>query len=122
MANNKKTVLIVEDDAFILEVLKKKLEGKGYFVIGAGDAHSGLQVLKEQPVDLVLLDILLPGGANGFLLLQDLKKTESLKDIPVLILSNLSERSDIEKGLKLGAIDFLVKANHTPNEIVDKVE
>ncbi len=120
--SNGKTVLIVEDDAFILEVIQKKLQAKGYTVVGAGDAHEGLQVLKSQPVHLVLLDILLPGGANGFLFLRDAKKDESLKNIPVVILSNLSEQKDVEQGLSLGAVDFLIKANHTPNEIVDKVE
>lgn len=118
----KHTVLIVEDDAFILEVLQKKLQQKGYDVLGAGDAQSGFTVLKSQSVDLVILDILLPGGANGFLLLKDIKSNDALKNIPVVILSNLSEKKDVERGLKLGAVDFMVKANNTPNEIIAKVE
>ena len=118
----KQTVLIVEDDAFILEVLQKKLQQKGYEVVGAGDAQSGFSVLKGQSIDLVVLDILLPGGANGFLLLKDIKGDQALKNIPVVILSNLSEKKDVERGLKLGAVDFMVKANHTPNEIIAKVE
>ncbi len=117
-----KTVLIVEDDTFILEVITKKLQAKGFTVVGANDAHAGWQTLKSQPVHLVLLDILLPGGTNGFLFLRDAKKDESVKNIPVVILSNLAEKKDIEQGLSLGAVDFLVKANHTPNEVIEKVE
>lgn len=119
---HEKTILIVEDDTFILEVITKKLQDKGYMVVGAGDASAGWQILKSQPVHLVLLDILLPGGTNGFLFLRDAKKDEEIKNIPVVILSNLAEKKDIKEGLSLGAIDFLIKANHTPNEVVERIE
>ena len=122
MAEKPKTILIVEDDKLILDVLRKKFEIEGYIVVTAGDVHSGLEVIKAQRVDLVLLDILLPGGANGFVLLGDIKQNEEFKKIPVVILSNFSEKQDIEKGLRLGAVDFLVKANNTPNKIVERVE
>lgn len=122
MPERHKTVLIVEDDIFILDVLHKKLDAQGYAVIEAGDVQSGLAALKTHTIDLVLLDILLPGGSNGFLLLENLKQDQGLKDTPVVILSNLSEKQDIEKGLRLGAVDFFVKSNHTPNEVVEKID
>ncbi|HEY4497270.1 MAG TPA: response regulator [Candidatus Paceibacterota bacterium] len=121
MDEHKKTILIVEDDVFILDVLYKKLDAQGYTVLKAGDVESGFAAIKTHKIDLVILDILLPGGSNGFLFLENLKQNKELKEIPVVILSNLSEHQDIEKGLHLGAVDFFVKSNHTPNEVVEKV-
>jgi len=90
-------------------------------VIEAIDGEEGLKRIREDKPDLILLDLILP-GVDGFEVLSKLKEDPTLASIPVIILSNLGQREDIEKGLKLGAIDYLVKAHFTPNEIVDKVK
>ncbi len=114
-------ILIVEDDKFLRELITKKLTSEGFEILGAFDGESGLKLLQEQKADLVLLDLILP-GIDGFEVLAKIKADPQLALIPVIILSNLGQREDVEKGLKLGAVDYLVKAHFTPNEIVDKVK
>lgn len=113
-------ILIIEDDKFLRELIKKKLEAEGFAVVEVVDGESGLKVIREKRPDLVLLDLILP-GIDGFEVLAKIKENDFLSSIPVIILSNLGQREDVEKGLKLGAVDFLVKAHFTPNEIVEKI-
>ena len=114
-------ILIVEDDKFLRELIARKLTQENFEVIEAIDGEEGLKRIREDKPDLILLDLILP-GVDGFEVLSKLKEDPTLASIPVIILSNLGQREDIEKGLKLGAIDYLVKAHFTPNEIVDKVK
>jgi DNA-binding response OmpR family regulator len=116
-----KKVLIIEDDKFLRELLGKKLSGLGYCAILAVDGEEGLEKIKKEKPDIVLLDLILP-GINGFEVLEKAKKDSNISNIPVIILSNLGQSEDIEKGLKLGAKDFLVKAHFTPQEIVNKLQ
>ena len=83
--------------------------------------EEGFKKIREHKPDLILLDLILP-GLDGFEILERLKDNPSTSGIPVLILSNLGQKDEIERGLKLGAIDFLVKAHFTPEEIVDKIK
>mgnify|MGYP001195933406 FL=1 len=116
-----KKVLIIEDDKFLRELLGKKLTSAGYEVVLAVDGEEGLEKLKKEKPDVVLLDLMLP-GINGFEVLENRQKDPEINNIPVIILSNLGQKEDIEKGLRLGAKDFLVKAHFTPQEIVNKLQ
>jgi len=114
-------ILIVEDDKFLRELISKKLIGQGFKIDEAIDGEEALKKLQELKPNLVLLDLILP-GLDGFDVLQRMKDNPSTASIPVLILSNLGQKDEIEKGLKLGAVDFLVKAHFTPEEIVQKIK
>jgi DNA-binding response OmpR family regulator len=115
-----KRILIVEDDRFLRELIVKKLANEGYEALEAVDGEQGLQKTKEEKPDLILLDLILP-GINGFEVLALKKDDASVSGIPVIILSNLGQKEDVEKGLGLGAVDYLIKAHFTPGEIIEKV-
>jgi DNA-binding response OmpR family regulator len=114
-------ILIIEDDKFLRELISRKIINEGFKMEEAIDGEEGLKKLQEVKPDLILLDLILP-GLDGFEVLERIKDNPSTSMIPVLILSNLGQRDEIEKGLKLGAVDFLVKAHFTPEEIVNKVK
>ena len=114
-------ILIVEDDKFLRELIARKLTAENYQISEAIDGEEGLKKIKEEKPDLVLLDLILP-GIDGFEVLSRIKEDPSLASIPVIILSNLGQREDVERGMKLGAVDYLVKAHFTPNEIIEKVK
>lgn len=114
-------VLIIEDDTFLVDLLEKKFKKEGYSPHRALDAKSARTVLENKKVDLILLDVVLP-GMDGFTFLAELKSNDKYKNIPVIIISNLGQREEMERGLKSGAIDYIVKAHVTPGEIVAKSE
>jgi len=114
-------ILIVEDDRFLRELIAKKLKNEGYEVLEAVDGEEGLKRIKEEKPDLVLLDLILP-GMDGFEVLEKTKEDTETAHIAVIILSNLGQREEVERGLKLGAIDYLIKAHFTPGEIIEKVK
>jgi DNA-binding response OmpR family regulator len=114
-------ILIIEDDKFLRELISRKLIGEGFKVDEAIDGEEGLSKIKETKPDLVLLDLILP-GLDGFEVLERLKDNPSTASVPVLVLSNLGQKDEIERGLSLGAVDFLVKAHFTPEEIVAKMK
>ncbi len=124
MENNQQNndlILIVEDDKFLRELLIRKLEDSGYKTEAAISGKEALKKVKEKTPRLILLDLVLP-GIDGFEVLQEIKKDENLTNIPVIILSNLGQKEEVEQGLSLGATDYLIKAHFTPEEIVNKVE
>jgi DNA-binding response OmpR family regulator len=121
MANLGRKILVIEDDLFLRRIINKKLLKEGYSVIEAIDGEKGLKAVKEEKPDLVLLDLVLP-EMDGFEILDKIKKDPAVSKIPVIVLSNLGEKNDIERGLKTGAADYLVKAHFTPGEIIDKIE
>jgi DNA-binding response OmpR family regulator len=114
-------ILIVEDDRFLRELIARKLRNEGYEVLEAVDGEEGLKRIKEEKPDLILLDLILP-GIDGFEVLAKAKEDPDTTQIPVIILSNLGQREEVEKGLKLGAIDYLIKAHFTPGEIIEKIK
>jgi DNA-binding response OmpR family regulator len=114
------TVLVVEDDKYMREVLVAKLAREGFEVIEAIDGSTGLDMTAKKKPDLVVLDIILP-VMNGFDYLEAKVKVKEIAAIPVLILSNLGQRDDVERGMKLGAKDYLVKAHFTPSDLIAKV-
>lgn len=116
-----KKILIIEDEKDLRFFLTKALKGEGFETLEAFDGEEGIEIAKKEKPDLILLDLLLP-GINGYEVLTKLKKDPFLEQIPVIILSNLGQSEEIEKGMKLGAIDYLIKANFTLDEIVERVK
>lgn len=115
-----KKILLVEDDPFIIDIYKTKLESAGFLVEIAVNGQEALEKSVERP-DLILLDIVLP-SIDGWEILKTLKEDKKLNLIPVIILSNLGQKSEVEKGLKLGAKKYLIKAHYTPSQIVDEIK
>ncbi|GAI58361.1 unnamed protein product [marine sediment metagenome] len=116
-----KTILVIEDDKFLRELIARKLIKEDFEVSEAVDGEEGIKKIKEEKPDLILLDLILP-GIDGFEVLSRMKKESTLASIPVIILSNLGQKDDVEKGLKMGAVDYLIKAHFTPGEIIDKIK
>lgn len=116
-----KKILVVEDDKFLRELITQKLMKEDYETLEAVDGEEGIKKIKEEKPDLVLLDLILP-GIDGFEVLSKKREDASLNQIPVIILSNLGQKEDVERGLKLGAVDYLIKAHFTPGEIIEKVK
>jgi DNA-binding response OmpR family regulator len=116
-----KTILIIEDDKFLRELIVQKLIKEDYEVVEAVDGEDGIRKIKEEKPDLVLLDLILP-GIDGFEVLTKMREDVEIASIPVIILSNLGQKEDVERGLKLGAKDYLIKAHFTPGEIIEKIK
>lgn len=116
-----KNILIIEDDDFFRELLRKKLSSKDFNIFEAIDGERGIAAMKEKKPDLVLLDLLLP-NVDGFEVLAKVKSDSDISSIPIIVLSNLGQQEDIEKALKLGASDYLIKSQFDINQIVDKVK
>ena len=121
MANQGPLVLLIEDDTFLGNIYKTKFEMEKFKVIVATDGLEGLEMAKKKKPDIILLDILMP-KMDGFEVLENLKKDKSLVSIPVVLLTNLGQKDDVDKGLGLGAVDYLIKAHYKPSETVDKVK
>lgn len=117
MANK---ILVIEDDKFLRELISQKLEKEGYDISGAMDGEKGIEAAKKDQPDLILLDLILP-GIDGFEVLAKIKSEPDISQVPVIILSNLGQKDDIEKALKMGAVDYLIKAHFTPAEIIEKI-
>ncbi len=115
-----KKILIIEDDKFLRELINRKLLNQGFDTIEAVDGEEGVKKAKEENPDLILLDLILP-GIDGFDVLQQIKSQANIIKVPVIVLSNLGQQEDIDKGFKLGAVDYLIKAHFTPGEIVEKI-
>jgi len=116
-----KTILLVEDDSFLVDIYSTKLKEAGFSVQVAIDGKEAFKKIKEDMPDLLLLDIVLP-NFNGWEILRKIERDDELKALKVVILSNLGEKQEIEKGLKLGAARYLVKAHYTPSEVVEEVK
>ena len=118
----KKTVLIIEDDRFLLDMYVMKFNERGFAVetaFGGQEALAKIQKKSNKP-DIVLLDLVMP-GIGGFEVLEKIKTGKLLPNSLVIILSNLGQKEDIDRGLALGADGYIVKASATPTEVVDKV-
>lgn len=102
-------------------MLGQQLTKEGWQVLHATEGEQAIQFVKEQHPDIVLLDLLLP-GTSGFDVLESIKADAATKDIPVIILSNLGQQDDIDKGMKLGASDFMIKSNFTLDEVSAKIK
>ena len=115
-------ILLVEDDSFISGMYQTKMKNAGYQVEVVADGELAWNRLQQDPLpDMLLLDIILP-KKDGFEILEDLRKDDRTKNLPVILLTNLGQKPDVERGIKLGADDYIIKAHFTPSEVMERVE
>ncbi len=119
MADNK-TILFIEDELAVVDVFKEAFNQRGFEVVSAKDGQDGLDLLKKVKPTIILLDLILP-RMHGFEFLEKVKSDSDLKNIPVLILSNLGGELNITKAKDLGAKDYLVKTELKLNQAVEKI-
>ena len=118
---NETKVLIVDDDEFLLEMYALKFKELGFVVEIAKNGEEAVQKAKEVSPDVMLLDVVMP-RMDGFDVLRVLRKENIAPRAVVLILTNLGQKDDFDRGIKLGATDYIVKAHYTPSEVVKKVQ
>ncbi|MDP3729706.1 MAG: response regulator [bacterium] len=116
-----KKILLTEDDQFLSSLLGNRLRREGFEVVIAKNGDDALKELGAQKIDLVLLDIILP-GKSGFEVLEEIKKDSKIAKIPVVIISNLGQDADVEKGKQLGAVDYIVKARVSIDNVIQKIK
>ena len=116
-----KKIVLVEDDSLMSSILATHLIKEGFNIISVTEGAQAFERIQAEQPSIVLLDIVLP-GVGGFDILAKLKQDESTKSIPVLILSNLGSKEEIQRGIDLGAEDYLVKANSMVEEITGKIQ
>lgn len=121
MIKEKIKVLIVEDEEMLVNMYISKFEKEGFDPIKALNGKNGLELADKENPQIILLDVIMP-EMDGFMVLKELKSNSKTKNIPVIMLTNLGQDEDIKKGNELGAKDYLVKANLTPAQVVDKVK
>lgn len=116
-----KKILLVEDEDFIRELYTRQLTKAGFSVKSAPDGQSGLDTLKAEQFDLLLLDIMLP-GINGLQLLREFKTQNPTSSMITILLTNLGQEAVIKEGFELGAQAYLIKASYTPDQVVNEVK
>lgn len=121
MSQKKQKILMIEEDYFLRKIYKNKLTSIGFEFIEATNGEEGLNKLISEKPDLVLLDLILP-KKNGFDILIEIRKNKEIKDTLVIILSVLSQKSDIKRGLDFGAQEYLIKSEMSLSGVVDKVK
>lgn len=121
MNPSSKKILLIEDEDFIRELYTRQLTKAGFIVKSAVDGQSGLELLKNEVFDLLLLDIMLP-GMNGLQLLREFKTQNPTSPMLVILLTNLGQEAVIKEGFELGAQAYLIKASYTPDQVVAEVK
>ena len=116
-----KTILFIEDESALQKTFGEILRREGYEMISALDGETGLKLCKTQKPDLIILHLILP-KLHGFEILKKVKADEEIKDIPIIVLTNLETMADVEKAIELGAMTYLVKANYSLEEVINKVK
>ncbi|MEK7624450.1 MAG: response regulator [Patescibacteria group bacterium] len=116
-----KNILLVEDEQFLANLLKIRLEKEGFIVHHAAEGQEALNFIKELKLDLILLDIILP-KLSGFEILEAIRADSRLQDIPVMIISNLGQENDISRGQSLGAVEYIVKATVSIDELIGQIK
>lgn len=117
----KKQILLVEDEQFLSTLLKNRLEKDGFEVTLARDGEEAVNLLKTVKPSLVLLDLILP-KMSGFDVLEAINSDPQLHKAPVMIISNLGQESDIERGKELGAVDYFIKAKISIDDLIKEVK
>lgn len=115
------SIVLIEDDPFIKQMYANKIEEMQIKVLSALTQDELQSILNKQKVELILLDLVLP-NLSGFDLLKWLKTKSRAQDIPVIVLSNLSSQTDINRAFELGAVDYIVKSNYTPAEVMRTIK
>lgn len=114
-------VLLIEDDTLLVNMYRAKFENEGYEMLDAGDGEEGLQLALSEDVDIIILDLMLP-KLSGTDLLAKLRKDPKGKNIPVVVLTNLTQEGEAKETLALGVKEYLIKANLTPSQLVEKIK
>jgi len=114
-------ILLVEDDPFIMDIYRTKFEKEGMEIDIVKDGEEALKKIKEEPFDLLLLDIVLP-KVSGWEVLEKIRENPPKKALKIVVLSNLGQKREVEKALNLGAVKYLIKAHYTPLEVVEEVK
>ncbi len=115
-------ILLIEDDKFIRKALQAGLSKAGFTILVASDGQEGLELLKKEKPNLVLLDLIMP-LKTGFELLEDVRMgTEEIKKIPIIVMSNLGTNEDINKCKSLGAVDYFIKSDMPLSTVIEKVK
>ncbi len=113
--------MIVEDDRFLSSLIKARLEKDGFSAMQAFDGEEAIQMLKQEKPSLVILDLIMP-KVTGFEVLQTISITPGFENVPVVILSNLAQDSDIEKARQLGAREYFVKVKISIDDLIGKIK
>lgn len=121
MTKDQKSILLVEDDEYLVDIYNTKLTQAGFKVEVADNGKTAMSLLQKALPDLVLLDIVMP-EMNGWEFLRIAQKDKKLKNLKIIILSNLGQREEVAKGLGMGVVKYLIKAQFTPAEVVAKVK
>ncbi|MBP9802482.1 response regulator [Patescibacteria group bacterium] len=118
MSETRAKILLIEDEEMLANMYEVKFQNEGFEITKALDGASGLELAKSIQPDLVLLDVIMP-KMDGFSVLKSIREDASIKDLPVILLTNLGQDEDVQKGKELGVVGYLVKANVTPAEVVE---
>ena len=116
-----KKILLIEDEELIVTLLQKKLEKEGYKVFVARDGVEGMEKIKKETPDIILLDIVMP-RMGGLEVLEELRRDKELRSIPVIVISNSGQPVELDRAKKLGARDWLIKTEFDPKEVIAKVK
>jgi len=119
-SSGKKTILLIEDDPFLVKMYKEKFELEGFNILVAEDGLEGLKKATEEEIDLIILDILIP-KLSGIDLLTKLRNDPKGSRIPVLVLTNLTQKEDEFKTSTMDVKEYLIKSDYTPSQVVEKV-
>lgn len=116
-----KKILLIEDEELIITLLQRKLEKEGYKVFVARDGVEGMEKVRKETPDIVLLDIVMP-RMGGLEVLEELRRDKKLRSIPVIVISNSGQPVELDRAKKLGARDWLIKTEFDPKEVISKVK
>jgi DNA-binding response OmpR family regulator len=118
---DKTKIVLIEDDKILAKILHAVLLKEGFEVVHEENGELGLAVVRKEMPALVLLDLMLP-GKDGFWVLKEMEGKEEFAEVPVIVLTNLGQKADYEKAIKLGAREYIIKSQHTVAEIVKKIK
>ena len=121
MPDTGKKVLVIEDDRFLSSLVKARLEKESFTVVQAFDGEEALKMLKQEVPSLIILDLIMP-KVNGFEVLQSISISPQLDKVPVVILSNLAQDSDIQKAHDLGARGYFIKVKVSIDDLIQKIK
>jgi len=117
-----KKILLVEDDPFLIDIYTTRLKEEGYSVEVSTSGSDCLKKISKENFDLLILDLILP-DMNGLEVLKKInEKKESFRGLKIIILSNIGDKKEIEEGIRLGADKYLIKAHHTPSDIIKEIK
>ena len=121
MSTDPKKIMIIEDDHFLSSLMKARLEKEGFGVIQAFDGEEAIETLKKEVPSLIVLDLIMP-KVTGFEVLQMISITPQLDKIPVVIVSNLAQDSDIEKARQMGVKEYFIKVKVSIDDLIGKIK